>query len=417
LEGREVGTKQRRPKARRWSVEYLVLTAMLMMWEGDTALQDNFAKARECLGQMFPGRKRCGRTYQGLVKAQRRLSPEVQHGLWDHLRGDLRRVAGSDWHVHGWLAFAADGSRVEVPRTRQNESLGCAGKKKTGPQLFVTTLYHMGMGLPWDGHIGKGTESERDHLRVMLANLPPGSLIVADAGFTGYELLTELQERGLWFLIRAGANVTLLENLGYATQLQGRVVWLWPQAKRDRRPLRLRLIRLVRVSDTRQEMCLITNVFDEQRLSDAIALRLYEMRWGVEICYRSYKQTLEQRKLRSDAPEQARWELFWGMTALLLLGLMSLEALLKRRARPEALSIAASRRIVRQAMSTSACWRRRGNLQSLLAFAVKDAYPRHTSKKARDWPFKKREQQAGLPRIRPATEKESQKAAKLYDAA
>lgn len=390
---------------------------MLMMWEAETALQDSFLKAREHLAEMFPKRRRCGKTYQGFVKAQRRLSPAARGCLWDHLRGHLRRVAGPCWEVHGWVAFAVDGSRVEVPRTRRNEELGCAGKKKTGPQLFVTTMYHMGAGLPWNCRIGKGTEAERDHLRVMLANLPPGSLIVADAGFTGYELLKEIQERGFWFLIRAGANVTLLEDLGCSILTQGKVVWLWPQGKRHQQPLRLRLIRLVRHSDTPEEMCLITNVFDEQRLSNQTALRLYEMRWGVEICYRSYKQTLEQRKLRSDAPEQARWELFWGMTSLLLLGLMSLEAILKRKARPKDLSIATGRRIVRRAMCTSACWRRRDNLQSLLALAVKDTYQRKTSKKARDWPFKKRDPRPGVPKIRPATEKEIQEARRLYDAA
>jgi len=66
LEGREMGQKQRRPKARRWSAEYLVLAAMLMMWEADTALRDSFMKARECVVEMFPKRRRCGKTYQVL---------------------------------------------------------------------------------------------------------------------------------------------------------------------------------------------------------------------------------------------------------------------------------------------------------------------------------------------------------------
>ena len=108
----------------------------------------------------------------------------------------------------------------------------------------MTTLYHLGTGLPWDWTIGRGTESERDHLRMMLVSLPPGSLIVADAGFTGYDLLREILRAGHSFLIRVGANVTLLTELGLEVESHGNAVWLWPAGKREECPLRLRLIRL-----------------------------------------------------------------------------------------------------------------------------------------------------------------------------
>jgi hypothetical protein len=142
----------------------------------------------------------------------------------------------------------------------------------------------MGTGLPWDWQIGKGTESERDHLRLMLAKLPPGSLIVADAGFTGYALMQAMLERGLSFLIRAGSNVSLLEKLDWNWEMRsdGQVVWLWPRSRRSEPPLKLRLIRLPKGSGRAGEMCLLTNVFDTKRLSDETAALLYRMRWGVE---------------------------------------------------------------------------------------------------------------------------------------
>ena len=90
------------------------------------------------------------------------------------------------------------------------------------------------------------------------------------------------------------------------------------------------------------------------------------MRWGVEVFYRSYKQTLGQRKLRSDAPGQARWELHWGMTALLLLSLMSVQELVNRGQDPLSLSVAGALREVRYAMRTPRRWRRSGDLRVLL---------------------------------------------------
>ncbi len=122
---------------------------------------------------MAPSYLRPGKTYQGLVKAVRRIPSKIREQLQLHLCRQHQKVAGSSWKVHGWIPFAADGSRVETPRTKANqESLGCAGKKRTGPQLLLTTLYHMGSGLPWRWAIGAGTDSERGQLRQMLETLP-----------------------------------------------------------------------------------------------------------------------------------------------------------------------------------------------------------------------------------------------------
>lgn len=391
-----------------------------MIYATEAALKDRFEAARSCVIEMFPGRRQPGRSYQGFIKAQKRLPRKMVGRLKDHLRQHHRQAAGAFWERFGWIPFACDGSRVEVARTTRNQArLGRAGRQKTGPQLFVTTLYHMGTGLPWDWHIGKGTESERDHLRLMLAKLPPGSLIVADAGFTGYALMQTLWAQGFSFLIRAGSNVSLLRDLDveWETHSDGQGVWLWPQNQRRRPPLKLRLIRLRRVSPGGGEMCLLTNVFDPQRLSDETAATLYRMRWGVELFYRSYKQTLDQRKLRSKSPRAVRWELHWGMTALLLLGLMSVAAIVGRGRNPLSLSVAQALRVVRQAMRKPGPWRGRGSLDVRLAEALKDTYHRRGSKTAHDWPHKKNDRPPGTPKIRSASENESSRARKIYAAA
>jgi len=416
LEGLDCRSQRR--ERRRWSLVHLHFTALLMIYATDAALKDRFETARAAVIAMFPGRRHPGRTYQGFIKAQRRIPRKMVGYLKDHLRGQHQRVAGVFWERLGWVPLACDGSRVEVPRTGRNQArLGCAAREKTGPQLFVTTLYHMGTGLPWDWHIGKGTESERDHLRLMLAKLPPGSLIVADAGFTGYALMQAILARGLSFLIRGGSNVRLLSGLDWTAQADGQAVWLWPQKQRSRSPLKLRLIRLRRTSPGGGEMCLLTNVFDAARLPEETAATLYRMRWGVELFYRSYKQTLQQRKLRSKSPRAARWELHWGLTALLLLGLMSVAAIVARGRDPLSLSVAQALRTVRRAMGNPGPCRRCGGLAARLAKAVKDEYCRRGSKTARDWPHKKNDAPPGTPQIRAATANESRRAQEICAAA
>ena len=412
---------QRRPKRTRWSLQQLIMGAVLMAYDSSAVLKDRFANARQCLVEMFPAGRRPGKSYQGFVKALRQISLEMRARLQRHFQQSHRQVANSYWRCFGWVPFAADGSRVEVPRTQANEDvLKCAGRKKTGPQFQLTTIYHMSTGLPWDWCIGPGTDSERNHLRSMLKSLPEGSLLVADAGFTGYELFRVILEHKLSFLIRVGSNVTLLTNLGLEFERHGNIVWLWPRSKRDQPPLKLRLIRLKvkkKYSRCREDIYLLSNVFDTERLSDAIAGEFYKMRWGVEVFYRSFKQTLNHRKLRSRNPELAQEELHWSLTALLLLGLMGIDALINHRRDPLSLSVAGALRQVRRAMQTYRRWRFHGDIVVQLVNAVQDSYKRRSSKKARDWPHKKNESPPGAPKIRPAKPNEILCAERTYNAA
>jgi len=390
-----------------------------MIFEEGRTLNDRFMNARTCLIGLFPGERGPGETYQGFIKAQRGVCAAMVDAMMAQLRASHRRVGGKHEARWGWIAFACDGSRVGAPRTAKNqEAFGCAGREKTGPQLSLTTLYHMGTGLPWDWRIGAGTESERTHLLAMLATLPLGALIVADAGFTGYDLLKEIIDGGRSILVRIGSNVRLLTKLvDVEAERSGQVVWLWPTEKRLLRPLQLRLIRVPAAPGTSEGMYLLTNVFDDDRMSTEIAASLYQMRWGVGVFYRGFKRTLDQHKLRSDAPEQAEWELRWAMTAFLLQGLMTVEGIIERGRDPLAMSVAAALRIVRQAMRTQRRWRYRGDLRILLAQARRDEYSRSSSKKAHDWPHKKREKPPGLPKFREATPDESRGAARVCAAA
>ena len=401
--------------ARRWSLEYVIYVSLLMVLDEAEALQDRFAHARQAVVALFPGRKRPGQSYQGYVKACRRLRREHLRAVQDHLRDRHRWAAGPYWQRDGWVAFAVDGTRVELPRTAANEkAFGCAGRDKTGPQLQLTSLYHMGTGLPWAWQIGAGTESEQRHLCQLAGFLPGDSLLVADAGFTSFDLLRFLWEHHVHFLVRMGSNRTLLQGLDDArVQVKGQIVWLWPTKKQATcPPLRLRLLRIEPANHG--PMCLVTSVGDEQALTDRQIGQFYRLRWGQEVFHRSFKQTLAQHKMRSDSPAQARSELDWALMGYLILGLWSVEALLGAGHDPLTWSVAESLRLVRTAL-------RRGGglgggpLARFLRKAVKDRYVRTGSKSARNWPRKKKDHPPGVPKLRQATEKEKHCAKRTYE--
>jgi hypothetical protein len=388
----------------------LVWTALLMAWDGGATLAERFDSARATVTERFPSLRRVGRTYQGFIDALLLTGAGLLDRLGDELRRQMRAMQ-SCWTVMGILAFAVDGSRIECPRTAANEAqLKRAGRKKTGPQLSLTTMYHMPSGCPWDYRIGPGVENERTHLRAMLDTLPPEAMIVADAGFIGYDLLSDILAGGRHILFRVGSNTTLLKRLGYAKVEDDSTVYLWPQEAQheNRSPIVLRLIVL---GGGRHPAYVVTDRMTQDSLSDEQAGVLYRLRWGIEVFYRSLKRTLGHHRMRCGAPQKAKMELAWAFMGLWVLSALGCQALVAKGMRPHSLSIALARKQVRQAMAGRA--RQGSDLRRQLTTAVKDAYARKSIKTARDWPHKKTERPPGPPKTRAAKPRQVLRAKQL----
>lgn len=383
-----------------------------MSWGEGATMQARFAHATEVGHDLHP-HWRLGDSYGGFTAAWAKHSATLTSDIVHRFQRQMHRMAGPRWLVRGWCVFAADGTRIETPHTAANEAgLGCAGREKSAPQVFLTSLWHMGLGIPWDFRTGPGTDSERRHLEDMLDGLPAGSMIVADAGFCGYRLCQNMIQRGHSFLLRVGSNVTLLSQLGYHVERDSNTVYLWPEDFRDQPPLVLRLIVLQR---GKQTIYLLTNVLDPAELSDDDAAALYEMRWGIEVGYRSYKQTLDRRTMKSRTPTLCLLESQWTMLGLWLLGLLSLAEQLPRGCNPRRWSAALARNAVRCAMRRPTCRCRHDCLATQLRNAVHDSYTRLRAKDARNYPRKKREKPPGPPKIKPATPHQIRLATKLRE--
>lgn len=81
-------------------------------------------------------------------------------------------------------------------RSKRQRAVRARQKKANSPQMWLTTLWHVGTGLPWDWRMGASDSSEREHLRQMIDVLPPGALVTADAGFVGYAYWKALLDSG-----------------------------------------------------------------------------------------------------------------------------------------------------------------------------------------------------------------------------
>ena len=381
-----------------------------MAWDEGQTLAARFEHACQTAGDLHRHWV-VGTSYSGFTAALQRQATTLIEAIKRRFRREMLRIAGPYRQRGRWTALAADGTRIEAPHTLANETdLGCAGRDKTAPQVFLTTLWHMGTGLPWDYRLGPGTASERTHLKQMVPDLPAEALVVTDAGFVGYGLCRRLLGHGRHFLLRVGGNITLLRGLGYYHEERDGLVYLWPRKHRRCRPLVLRLIVL---RQGKQDVYLLTDVLDPAGLTDEEAGTLFGMRWGEEVFYRSYKQTMQRRKLLSRTAATCLAEVHRTLLGLWLLGLMTALRLIGQGIDPLAMSVARARDAVRQAVRDKRPRRGSRGLDGALRAAVKDGYVRHMSKAARDYPRKKREKPPGPPRIQAATGAEVKRARRL----
>jgi hypothetical protein len=413
-----------------WHVVDLIMLAVVWVWSGETALTGAFVEAHGWSMQVL-GRAAVT-TYQGLLKALVTWTPTLLPLISQRLQ-QLMQEQEPHWRVGLWLALAVDGSRISVPRTQDNERAFCApnyGKGKTAryrkkkgkrrrrkakmqpvkPQMWITLLWHMGLQMPWDWKTGPSHCSERDHFRQLLAErkFPEHTLFCADAGFTGYDLWKETIDAGHSILIRVGANVTLLRKLGCVREKEG-IVYFWPDrvARKQQPPLVLRLLHL---QVGRCPMHLVTNVLDDKKLSDQQAIRLYQLRWGVELQFRTVKQTFGRRKLRSRMAARAYVELDWSLLGLWMIQLFAVKEQIAIGEIPQHCSVSLAIQVIRTTFKRSKDVPQQ-TLTIKLQGATKDSYRRKSSKEARYKPQYKDKPAAGSPRVLNATRQQQVDAA------
>ena len=397
---REVPAR-RKPKVR-WVPVYLILAWLVIGWSVRTTLTDRTREAHQWLARRFPARRRPGHTYQGLLKATLRVGLGLFQGFWQHLRPVAIRRLGRARTWYGWTVLAADGSRFDAPRTPANaKRLRRAGRDHTGPQWWVTWLIHLPTLLVWDWRQGPGNSSERRHLRDMIADLPLGTLLVADAGYVGFDLMKCLIEARVDFLIRCGGNVRLLVDGTYSRIVREGQHWrvyLWPKNRRGQPPLELRLIVLKRHG---KRVYLLTTVREEARLSRRMAGEIYQARWGVEVQFRSLKRTLAHYRVLSKKPAAGAMELAAYVLALALLMLEGAVALGRQVVR---LSVAEALRALRDALELlrNRAWG--PAFEKMLREALRDEYHRRGPKHSRYWPRKKNDHPPGPPKFQRLTQ-------------
>ena len=163
---------------------------------------------------------------------------------------------------------------------------------------------------------------------IATGKFPKNTLFCGDAGFVGYPLWSAIMQSGGDFLVRVGANVSLLSERRITNCREG-LVLCWPRAMQAKQPpLRLRLVK-VRIGKT--HVYLLTSVLDPEKLTIKQMVKFYKMRWGIEVEFRGLKQTLDRAKLRCRNDRRLLAELDWSIMAMAVAELFALKEQLAKQ--------------------------------------------------------------------------------------
>ena len=391
-------------------------------WSCDDTLDDRISSAVLVVNRVFGSAVTV--TRQGVMKALASCGSDLVDIVVQHFAKQVRGLKGL-WSNQGKVNFAVDGTKLAAPRSEANQERLAARShskrrkkyrtaadraKANTCQLLVTTIWHIGSGLPYRWLVKGSSGSERSSLIEMLDALPKNARFIADAEYVGYRLWSTIIQSKRSFLFRIGSNVSVLKNLG-TLKLRNGFVYYWPNQsmRRSQPPI---VLRLIKIHNGKSTIYLVTN---ELEMTDEQAADLYRQRWRIEVFFRSVKQNCRRAKLRCQTPDNIVVEANWTLLGIWV-ALFSASQVLRDQRRP--LSRISPIKVVRAFQMTVVAIalqaKNASNLHDQLAKAVRvDESDRTTSKASKNYPRKKRHKPTGKPIILEATAAQK-KRAKMY---
>lgn len=154
-------------------------------------------------------------------------------------------------------------------------------------------------------------QNEKVAARAMVAALPPGSLLLADLGYFGFQWFDDLTDAAIWWVsrLRAKTSYTLIHAHYQRGETLDALVWLGAH-RADQAKHAVRLVQFVHNGVLHRY---VTNVLAPTVLPLADIARLYARRWDIELAFNLVKSHLGLHLLWGAKPAvvlQQVWAVF-----------------------------------------------------------------------------------------------------------
>ena len=265
------------------------------------------------------------------VKSKEKLAPHTLQTLFKRFVSVCE-----DCLLETYKSFrllAVDGSDFQIPQNKKS--------------LHLNALYDIQNRFYVEAIAANLTDcDERSALLQMLrCSDIKSAILLADRGYEGYNMLTQIQEKGWKYLVRVRDGVKgivqgldIPETEEFDVDFNVKLTrhgdkflkkYICSKKKADGVDFLNFSFRLVRfkISDRKIET-VITNL-DRGNFSPEELKKLYNMRWGIETSFRDLKHTIGAIKFHSKKEEQARHEIFAGLIMYNFSALISSKAELK----------------------------------------------------------------------------------------
>jgi hypothetical protein len=356
----ETGRVQRRSRllpAR--VVVYYVLAMCLFFGQGyeevARLLTDGLAYARRWRGNWRVP------TTAAITRARARLGPEPLRALFAEVCQPVATEAGSGSFYRAWRLVAVDGTTFDLPDTAANAGFfGRPGSprgagKGAFPQVRVAGLGECGTHAIFAAALGPLAVHETELARRLFGRLRAGMLLIADRGFTGFDLWRAAAATGadLLWRVRNSAVLPVAEQLADGSYLSH--IYAARDKHRHADPITVRVVEYT-LAGQATVYRLITTILDPAQAPALDLAALYAQRWEFEISLGELKthQGAPQMVLRSHTPDGVQQEVYGFLLVHYAIRALMHQAALDAAIDPDQVSFIRTLRLARRQVPAQA---------------------------------------------------------------
>ena len=175
--------------------------------------------------------------------------------------------------------------------------------------------------LPSFAIVDTAGQHDNKRARELCANVQKGEIVVFDKAYVDFEHLSDLDERGVWWVTRAKDNMQFRveknHTEGHKDIVKDQIVTL----QGNHKGMKLRRIEArVEVDGVWRVMVFITN---NMLWSPRSVCDLYRRRWDIEVFFKQVKQTIKLGSFLGHSANAVMWQVFTALLVYVLLRYMS----------------------------------------------------------------------------------------------